>query len=61
LAPGAELRGRLRSVLQQAKNREVLLRADRSLLYDKILETLVEMQKAGATNVHLAYAFNEGK
>jgi len=55
----AELGGRLRAALQQAKNREVLLRADRKLLYDKVLETLIEMQKAGATNVHLAYAYAE--
>jgi biopolymer transport protein ExbD len=55
----AELQGRLHTVLGQAKNREVLLRADRTLLYDKILDTLIEMQKAGATNVHLAFAFGE--
>jgi biopolymer transport protein TolR len=58
--PRAELQSRLHQVLQQAKNREVLLRADRKLLYDRIVETLIEMQKAGATNVHLAYSSNEG-
>jgi biopolymer transport protein ExbD len=55
----AELRGRLRMLLQKAKNRDVLLRADKSLVYDKIIPALVEMQQAGATQVHLAYAHAE--
>jgi biopolymer transport protein ExbD len=61
LVPRPELRDRLRPLLQQAKNREVLLRADRKLVYDKILEALVEMQQAGASNVHLAYAPTDGR
>jgi biopolymer transport protein ExbD len=33
----------------------VLLRADRTLMYHKVLEALVEIERAGATNIHLAY------
>jgi biopolymer transport protein TolR len=46
---------RLARSLAQQEKREVLLRADRSLLYDKVLEAIVEIQKAGAANVVLAY------
>jgi biopolymer transport protein ExbD len=59
--PRTELPNRLRAALQQAKNRDVQLRADRKLLYDKVLQTLVEMQKAGASNVHLAYSHSAEK
>jgi biopolymer transport protein TolR len=50
-----ELQGRLSGLLAKAEKREVLLRADRTLLYDKVLEAIVEIQRGGATNVVLVY------
>ena len=55
-----ELRGRLEGLLKHAQKREVLLRADQSLPYKKVLETLVEVQQAGAANILLAYEFESG-
>ena len=50
-----ELEARLRSAFAEGKNRQVLLRADKSLTYDRVLETLVEVQRAGTSNVLLSY------
>jgi biopolymer transport protein ExbD len=33
----------------------VVLRADQTLAYQVVLKTIVEIQKAGVANVHLAY------
>src|SRR5271165_7039693 len=43
-----ELPHRLSAVLAGNKRREVLLRADRTLTYDKILEGMVGIQRGGA-------------
>ncbi len=50
-----QLQARLSALLTKENKREVLLRADRTLLYDKVLEAIVEIQRAGAANVVLAY------
>jgi biopolymer transport protein ExbD len=50
-----ELRGRLLVLLQKGTERKVSLRADRTLPYEKVLETLVIIQQAGVAQVHLAY------
>ncbi len=52
---------RLAQVLQGAQRREVLLRADRSLIYDRILEAIVGIQKAGASNILLSYDFHQDR
>jgi biopolymer transport protein TolR len=51
----AELRERLLARLQQSKERRVVLRADRTLPYERVLETLIAVQQAGVARVHLAY------
>ena len=50
-----QLSAHLAALLPRANQREVLLRADRSLVYDKVLVALVEIQKAGVANIVLAY------
>ena len=55
-----ELRGRLEGLFNHAQKRECPLRADQGLPYKKILETLVEVQQAGAANILLAYDFENG-
>jgi biopolymer transport protein ExbD len=37
------------------KDRTVMLRADRGLPYEKVLDALLAVQRAGSTHVHLAY------
>lgn len=54
------LRWRLGALFQQGHKREVLLRADQNLSYKRILETLVEVQQAGAANILLAYDLENG-
>jgi biopolymer transport protein ExbD len=49
---------RLSGMLTLGERREVVLRGHRELSYDKILETLVEIQRAGVANVALAYDHN---
>jgi biopolymer transport protein ExbD len=49
---------RLSGMLTQGDRREVVLRGHRELSYDKILETLVEIQRAGVANIALAYDHN---
>jgi biopolymer transport protein ExbD len=54
-----QLQFRLNALLANSERREVLLRADRKLLYDKVLEALVEIQRAGVANILLAYEHSE--
>jgi biopolymer transport protein TolR len=56
-----ELPQRLATALATSQRREVLLRADRTLVYDKVLETIVGIQKGGAGNILLSYDFNGGR
>src|SRR5947209_4510350 len=48
-----ELRGRLRALLREAKEQRVMLRADRALPYESVLEALVAIRQAGVARVHL--------
>jgi biopolymer transport protein ExbD len=50
-----ELRGRLLTSLQKGKERKVILRGDRTLPYEKVLEALVVIQQARVPQVHLAF------
>src|SRR5262245_30481746 len=50
-----ELRVRLPALLSKSKERKVVLRADRGLRYEKVLEVLVAVQQAGGGHVSLAY------
>jgi biopolymer transport protein ExbD len=52
------LLGRLRDELAKGKDGKVVLRADRALRYDQVLDALVIITQAGAAQVSLAY---EGK
>ncbi|MBY0522979.1 MAG: biopolymer transporter ExbD [Gemmataceae bacterium] len=54
-----DLRDRLAGMLRNDARRPVVLRADRSLAYEKILDVLVVIQQAGSTQVHLAYQERE--
>jgi biopolymer transport protein ExbD len=56
-----QLQFRLNALLAKSQRREVLLRADRKLVYDKVLEALVEIQRAGVANILLAYDHNEAR
>jgi biopolymer transport protein TolR len=53
-----QLQAQLSTLLTRDSKREVLLRADRTLLYEKVLEAIVEIQRAGAMNVVLAFDHN---
>lgn len=53
--PREELRRRLVALLQEGKGREVTLRADRTLPYEKVLAALIAIQQTGVAQVHLAY------
>jgi biopolymer transport protein ExbD len=57
----ADLRGKLTELLPNAKNHEVLLRADQSLPYKHILHTIAAIKQAGVENIHLAYDEEKGK
>ena len=54
-AQRSELQGRLLALLQKSKERRVMLRANRALAYEKVLETLVAIQQAGIGQVNLAF------
>ena len=49
------LRSRLAGMLENLDQRNVLLRADRTLVYQQVLDVLVEIRSSGATQVLLAY------
>ena len=50
-----ELSAQVRAALGADSKRQVVLRAHRTLVYDRILETLVGIQQSGAENIQLAY------
>jgi biopolymer transport protein ExbD len=50
-----ELSARVKAALGADLKRQVVLRAHRTLVYDRILETLVGIQQSGAENIQLAY------
>jgi biopolymer transport protein TolR len=49
------LRSRLGGVLENLDQKSVLLRADRTLVYQQVLDVLVEVRSSGASQVLLAY------
>src|SRR5262245_4074956 len=51
-AERSELPNRLVPLVQKSKERRVMLRADRTLAYEKVLETLVAIQQAGISQVN---------
>jgi biopolymer transport protein TolR len=57
----AELQNRLPALLQKTEERKVVLRADRGLPYEKVLEVMVQIQQAGASHIRLAYDAKEGQ
>ena len=57
----AELPGRLSTLLRKQEDRKVVLRADRVLPYEKVLEVMVLIQQAGASHIRLAYEAREGQ
>lgn len=50
-----QLKGKVQSMLLQAKEPVVTLLADRNLRYEQIMDVMVEIQNTGATNVRLGY------
>lgn len=50
-----DLPRRLRSELERAERKDVTLRADGSLPYEKVLEMLVAIRGAGGSEVHLVH------
>jgi len=55
LIPRNRLQADLRLLLQNSKELTVLLRADKKLVYEQIIQVMVEIQNTGATKVLLAY------
>ena len=49
------LKSRLSGVLENLEQKSVLLRADRGLVYQQVLDVLVEIRTSGASQVLLAY------
>jgi biopolymer transport protein ExbD len=50
-----QLGASLKPLLQQSKEPTVMLRADRKLLYEQVLDVMVDIRGSGATRVLLAY------
>lgn len=55
MIPRSRLQADLRRMLQNSKELTVLLRADKKLVYEQIIQVMVEIQNTGATKVLLAY------
>ena len=55
LIPRNRLQADLRLLLQDSKELTVLLQADKKLVYEQIIQLMVEIQKTGVTRVLLAY------
>ncbi|HEY5973544.1 MAG TPA: biopolymer transporter ExbD [Geobacteraceae bacterium] len=55
LIPRNRLKADLRHMVQSSKELTVLLRADKKLVYEQIIQVMVEIQETGATKVQLAY------
>jgi biopolymer transport protein ExbD len=54
-----ELQIAVAAEFDRLRRRDVILRAHRRLQYETVLQTLVELRQAGATEVHLAYEGEE--
>lgn len=57
----AALSDRLRSLLAQGAADNIALRADRKTSYETVLRTIVEIHRAGAQNIRLAYEEAAGR
>jgi biopolymer transport protein TolR len=53
--PRHNLQDELRHLLENTKELTVQLRADKTLVYEQIIQVMVEIQQTGATRVLLAY------
>jgi biopolymer transport protein ExbD len=53
--PRNRLQADLRLLLEDSKELTVLLRADKKLVYEQIIQVMIEIQQTGATKVLLAY------
>lgn len=50
-----QLKQKLATAFAKSGKRAVVLRADKNLVYEKVLVALLALQDAGATQLHLAY------
>ena len=55
LIPRNRLQADLRLLVQNSKELTVLLRADKKLIYEQIIQVMADIQETGATKVQLAY------
>jgi biopolymer transport protein TolR len=55
LIPRERLQADLRLLLQDSEELTVLLQADKKLVYEQIIQLMVEIQQTGVTRVLLAY------
>ena len=53
--PRNQLRAAVRHLVQDSKELTVMLRADKKLVYEQIIQVMAEIQKTGAARVMLAY------
>lgn len=53
--PRSMLQTELQTLLQHSKELTVLLQADRKLIYEQIVQVMVEIRETGATRILLAY------
>lgn len=60
LIPRNRLQSDLRNLVRNSKELTVLLRADKKLVYEQIIQVMAEIQATGATKVQLAY-FPDGR
>jgi biopolymer transport protein ExbD len=55
LIPRNRLQADLRLLLQNSKELTVLLQADKKLIYEQVIQVIVEIKKTGATKILLTY------
>lgn len=60
LIPAGRLQADLQLLLQNSQELTVLLQADKKLVYEQIIQVMVEIQKTGVARVLLAY-YPDGK
>ncbi len=53
--PRDQLQPAVRHLVQDSKELTVMLRADKKLVYEQIIQVMADIQKTGATRVLLAY------
>lgn len=60
IIPRSRLQAELGSLLSHSKELTVLLQADKKLVYEQIIQVMIEIQQTGASKVLLAY-YPDGK